>query len=269
MTRIIAARHHRRMSEWTEIADHVFVRRHASYDVNVGLIVGAEHCTVIDTRASLREGTELAAAVRTVTALPGIVVNTHAHFDHFLGNAAFPAAPIWASRRCAEVVARDGITQRDAVTDGPDDVHATPVVVPTHTFTTAARLDLGGRTAQLCFPGRGHTDNDIVVTVSDADVTFAGDLVEEGAPPAFEDAYPLDWPATVDVLVKTARPGPVVPGHGAVVDWAFVRDQRELLARVAAAGRTGDWRPVGLPDDVAAIARARCEWQLASVPEQG
>jgi hypothetical protein len=98
--------------------------------------------------------------------------------------------------------------------------------------------------------------------VSDAEVTFAGDLVEEGAPPAFEDAYPLDWPATLDTLLAAARPGPVVPGHGAVVDWAFVRDQRELLARVATAARTGDWGQVGLPDDFAAIARARAEWQL-------
>lgn len=250
------------MSTWAEIAERVFVRRHASYDLNVGLIVGGERCAVIDTRASLREGTEVAAAVRTVTALPCVVVNTHAHFDHFLGNAAFPGVPIWASQRCADVVAHEGAAQRDTVIDGPDDVRATPVVAPTHTFTTSARLDLGGRTAELSFPGRGHTDNDIVVTVADADVTFAGDLVEEGAPPAFEDAYPFDWPATLDTLLAAARPGPVVPGHGAVVDWAFVRDQRDLLARVAVAGRSGDWRRVGLPDDFAAIARARCELQL-------
>src|SRR5882757_9527873 len=188
MSRIIAARHTGPMSAWTEIADRVFVRRHASYDVNVGLIVGGERCAVIDTRASLREGTELAAAVRAVSPLPCVVVNTHAHFDHFLGNATFPGVPIWASQRCADVVASDGAAQRDAVTDGPDDLRATPVVAPTHTFTTSAQLELGGRTAQLSFPGRGHTDNDIVVVVPDADVTFAGDLIEEGAPPAFEDA---------------------------------------------------------------------------------
>jgi glyoxylase-like metal-dependent hydrolase (beta-lactamase superfamily II) len=264
MTRIIAARHTKPMSTWAEIAERVFVRRHASYDVNVGLIVGDERCAVIDTRASLREGTELAAAVRTVTPLPCVVVNTHAHFDHFLGNGAFPGVPIWASQRCADVVARDGAAQRDAVTDGPDDLRTTPVVAPTDTFTTSAELDLGGRTAQLSFLGRGHTDNDIVVAVPDAAVTFAGDLIEEGAPPAFEDAYPLDWPATLDALLAAAaaRPGPVVPGHGAVVEWAFVRDQRELLARVATAARTGAWRHVGLPDDFAAIARAGAEWQL-------
>ena len=250
------------VASWREIGERVFVRRHVSYDLNVGLIVGTQRCLVVDTRASLGEGTDLAAAVRSVTPLPWTVVNTHSHFDHYLGNAAFPGAPIWASRSCAEAIAAHGAEQRDAVADGPDDVHQAPIVAPTHTFTTTASLDLGERTATLSFPGRGHTDNDVVVTVADARVTFAGDLVEEGAPPSFGDAFPLDWPTTLDTLIAAGPDGPVVPGHGAVVDWAFVREQRDLLARVAAAGRTGDWRGVGLPDDFAATARARCELQL-------
>jgi glyoxylase-like metal-dependent hydrolase (beta-lactamase superfamily II) len=250
------------MSTWTEIGDRVFVRRHASYDLNVGLIIGADRCAVIDTRASLTEGTELAAGIRAVTALPCVVVNTHAHFDHFLGNVAFAGAPIWSSQRCAEVITATGADQRDSVTDGPADLPDTPIVAPTHTFATSVDLDLGGRTAKLSFLGRGHTDNDIVITVPEAGVTFAGDLVEEGAPPAFEDSYPLDWPATLDTLFTAAPGGPVVPGHGAVVDLNFVQEQRDLLARVAEAGHTGNWSEVDLPEDYAAIARARCEAQL-------
>jgi glyoxylase-like metal-dependent hydrolase (beta-lactamase superfamily II) len=250
------------VASWREIGERVFVRRHTSYDLNVGLVVGEQRCVVIDTRASLGEGTALAAAVREVTALPSVVVNTHAHFDHFLGNAAFLEAPIWSSRRCAEVIAETGAAQRDMADGGPEDMRVTPIVVPTRTFVSALTLRLGGRTARLSFAGRGHTDNDVVAVVSDAAVTFMGDLVEEGAPPAFEDAYPLEWPITLDRLIAGALDGPVVPGHGAVVDWDFVREQRDLLARVAHAGRTGAWHNVGLPDEYARIARQRCQLQL-------
>jgi hypothetical protein len=47
-----------------------------------------------------------------------------------------------------------------------------------------------------------------------------------------EDAFPLEWPGTMTALLELAR-GPVVPGHGAVVDAAFVAAQRDELARLA------------------------------------
>ena len=37
---------------WREVADQVFVRRYADFNVNVGLIVGAESALVVDTRGS-------------------------------------------------------------------------------------------------------------------------------------------------------------------------------------------------------------------------
>ena len=60
--------------------------------------------------------------------------------------------------------------------------------------------------------------------------------MEQGAPPAFEDAWPAEWPATLGRLHALAR-GPVVPGHGAVVDAAFVGTQREELLAVLGALR--------------------------------
>ena len=49
------------MSEpWREVGDGVFVRRHASFDLNVGLVVGDGACLVVDTRCSLTEGRDLA-----------------------------------------------------------------------------------------------------------------------------------------------------------------------------------------------------------------
>jgi glyoxylase-like metal-dependent hydrolase (beta-lactamase superfamily II) len=89
-------------------------------------------------------------------------------------------------------------------------------------------FDAGGRRIALQYLGRGHTDNDLVVLVPDADVMFAGDLLENGAPPFFGDGFPMDWPATVERLVDLVT-GAVVPGHGDVSDRGFaVRSMVEI-----------------------------------------
>ena len=228
---------------WREVGDNIFVRRHDSYDLNVGLVVGDGACLVVDTRESLATGRELADAIRTVTSKPWTVVNTHAHFDHVFGNGAFVPCDIWALDRCRAVVIERADEQLARHGDGD-----TEIVAPTHTFPPPAqRLDIGGRTVELRHPGRGHTDNDIVITIDD--VLFAGDLIEEGGPPQFGDAYPAEWPATVAALRDLVR-GPVVPGHGDVVDAAFVDAQQELLSSVAhldrdAAGAAAKtWPPI-------------------------
>jgi glyoxylase-like metal-dependent hydrolase (beta-lactamase superfamily II) len=211
---------------WREVGDRIFVRRHTSYDLNVGLVVGTDACLVIDTRESRSAGRDLADAIRTITPAAWTVVNTHAHFDHYLGNAAFVPAPIWALDLCKERIVASGPSQLETFGDGD-----TPLAPPTDTFAPPAHdLDIGGRTVTLRHLGRGHTDNDIIVGVDE--VIFAGDLVEEGAPPSFDDAYPAEWPTTIDALLPLCN-GPVVPGHGDVVDAAFVRDQQALLRSVA------------------------------------
>ena len=60
----------------------------------------------------------------------------------------------------------------------------------------------GGRVGRLRHAGRGHSAGDLValVAVLDADVAVVGDLVEQGGPPRFDDAYPLEWPDTLAAL---------------------------------------------------------------------
>jgi glyoxylase-like metal-dependent hydrolase (beta-lactamase superfamily II) len=235
---------------WQEVGDGVFVRRHATLDLNCGLVVGDGACLVIDTRSHLGEAADLAGAVRTVTPHPWTVVNTHAHYDHCFGNAAFRPAAIWGSRSCHRALLATGNEQRAGAVAGlraagdhraADLLQAAPLDPPDHLVDDSAVLDIGGREVVLRFLGRGHTDHDLVVEVATAGeetVVFAGDLVEEGAPPAFEDAWPADWPATLGRLHALAR-GPVVPGHGAVVDAEFVGAQRTELLAVLAAVRDG------------------------------
>jgi glyoxylase-like metal-dependent hydrolase (beta-lactamase superfamily II) len=183
----------------------------------------------------------LAAAVRSLTSAPWQVVITHAHFDHCFGTSAFLPASVWAHRLCAVRLAETGEMQRRLWAqhyrdNGRPDIAAAlkeaPLVTPQRLFDRRRTLSVDGRTVVLAHLGRGHTDHDVVVWLPDDGVLFAGDLVENGAPPAFEDAYPLAWPSTVDnLLALSART--IVAGHGNPVDQAFVRAQRDELAAVA------------------------------------
>jgi glyoxylase-like metal-dependent hydrolase (beta-lactamase superfamily II) len=253
---------------WQEVGAGIFVRRHQELDLNCGLVVGDGACLVVDTRSHLGEAADLIAAVRSVTPHPWTVVNTHVHYDHCFGNAAFRPAPIWGSRGCAADLAALGHQQRATVVaqlreagdhGTADLVAAVPIDPPDHLVDDVAVLDVGGREVVLHYLGLGHTDSDLVVEVEDAGdstVIFAGDLVEEGAPPAFDDAFPAEWPATLGRLQALAR-GPVVPGHGAVVDAGFVAAQREELLAVLAAVRSRRLDQGPYPPATMATAAAR------------
>jgi glyoxylase-like metal-dependent hydrolase (beta-lactamase superfamily II) len=225
---------------WVEVGDGVLARRYAELDLTVGLVLGAERALVVDTRGDARQGAELAAAVRAVTRLPLTVAITHAHFDHCFGTAAFAPARVHALPRCREVLADTAAAQRTRWAahyrdrgdhDTADALAATRPPLPD--ADAPATLDLGGRPVHLLHLGRGHTDHDLVVAVPDAGVVFAGDLVEQGAPPDMEDAVVAEWPATLDALLALA-PHVVVPGHGDPVAPGFVAAQRAELAEVAA-----------------------------------
>jgi glyoxylase-like metal-dependent hydrolase (beta-lactamase superfamily II) len=224
-------------SDWREIGDRVFVRRYTFYDQNIGVVLGDASALVIDTRISHRQAVEIIADLRALTPLPvRVVVNTHGHSDHAFGNHAFRPAEIWGHDRCVTMIETTGERQRAAVAAAIPELAAelADVVMdpPDRTFAETATVEIepGGRSVELTYLGRGHTDNDIVVAVPDADVLFAGDLLEADATPFFGDSYPIDWPATVEQLVELAT-GVVVPGHGTVGDRSFaVRQMTEFRA---------------------------------------
>jgi len=265
---------------WREVGDRVFVRRHASLDLNVGLVVGDGGCLVVDTRCSATEGRDLADSVRRVTPAPWAIATTHAHFDHCFGTSAFLPAPVWAQARCASAIATRGAADRLRVArlyeqDGQPEIGeqilASPLVVPDQVVERSATVSVGGRQVALRHLGRGHTDHDLVVVIGDAGVVLAGDLVEQSAPPQFRDGFPLDWPATLDAMLATTAAPVVVPGHGDVVDRAFVAAQRDLLAELVrrsiearAEGAGADVVATGLPElgEFAVEAAERTYWQL-------
>ncbi len=269
------------MTGWEAVGDRVWTRRYESLSLRAGVVAGDGGVLVVDSRATYGEADELRGHVAELGAGPvRWVVNPHHHWDHTFGNRRFAPVPIWGHAACADRLRLWGEDMRaGAARHLPhlaDDLAAVEIEPPRHTFEDEVVLDLGSRIVELRHLGRGHTDNDVVVLVPDTRVVFAGDLVEQGAPPAFGDAYPLDWAGTVDrMLVLTS--GPVVPGHGDVVDRSFVIRQRDAITEAARIAREVHAGNMSLGGDEAADAPfppatmaevyRRTAWQLDGEPE--
>ncbi|GAA2088809.1 MBL fold metallo-hydrolase [Streptomyces albiaxialis] len=226
---------------WERIAPGVARRRLPVWDATVGVVTGDDGVLVIDTGSSLREGAAVRADVR---ALYGRAVThialTHPHFDHVLGTAAFAGVQVYGAVGMDELLARRKDSLRDdAVRHGlrqDEAAEATDVLVrPHHLVSGDMTVPLGGgREVLLANLGPAHSGHDLVVLVPGTpDVVFCGDLVEEsGEPQAGRDAHPARWPEALDRLLALGGEEAVyVPGHGALVDAAFVRRQRDRLAR--------------------------------------
>lgn len=267
---------------WRELAAGVWVRRHVELELNIGLVIGDDRALVIDTHSSGQHGRELLSAVRELTALELVVVNTHAHYDHCFGNEAFRDSQIYAHAGAADDLHATAEHQRLQVLEGlrsrgrdevAQAVSDTEIVVPFYLIEDDTTIDLGGRAVQLLIDGAGHTDHDLVVAVRDAAVVFWGDLIEQGADPAMEDAFPLAWADTLESLLArdaVQSADQHVPGHGDVVGPEAVIAQQEQLAGLAQRHRealaegarevevlTAKSRGLGLQDATLRIAAAR------------
>ncbi|UKA65918.1 MBL fold metallo-hydrolase [Arthrobacter sp. FW306-05-C] len=226
------------MSEWLEVGRDNYVLVTEGSQLNSGLIVGSERAMVIDTGCGPRQGREILEAVREKTNLTLVVVNTHAHYDHFFGSAVFAEAGVtefWAHQNCATEIHRRGELQRRHVARLEPEMSTgegknVELVVPNVVVKDQPVLvDLGGLTATLFYLGRGHTDGDLLVGTPTT--LYVGDLVEQGAHPSFEDSYPEEW---ADVLRHISalrhRYEFLIPGHGTPCSDQFVKTMADTMS---------------------------------------
>jgi glyoxylase-like metal-dependent hydrolase (beta-lactamase superfamily II) len=242
-------------TRWTEIGDRIFVRRYPFYDQNIGVVLGRDAVLVIDTRTTYPQATEILDDLRGLTSAPvDVVVDTHGHYDHAFGNRVFRPATIWGHVGCAPFMERTGDARRPRMIaelpDLVDDLREVEIDPPDRSFEDRAVVEVGGREVELRFLGRGHTDHDAIVLVPGTGVVFAGDLLENGAVPAFPDAYPLEWPATVERLVPLVG-SIAIPGHGDSGGTEWVREQASQLRALAELGRRIAGGELDLDDAVA------------------
>jgi glyoxylase-like metal-dependent hydrolase (beta-lactamase superfamily II) len=222
---------------WEQLSDGVHRCRLPFLDVTIGLVHGATGTLLIDTGTTLAEATAVKADVAEIadTAVSDIVL-THNHFDHILGSSAFAGARVYCAPNVVTTIAnRREHLRAEAVRYGADPAEVANAVSALRTPenpVSRADIDLGDTTAAIRHPGPGHTRHDLIVVVdAEAPVVFCGDLVEESGDPAFgRDSDLQAWPSTLDRVLDAGGPDAMfVPGHGAVVDFGFVRRQQEWL----------------------------------------
>ncbi|WP_406286879.1 MBL fold metallo-hydrolase [Embleya sp. NBC_00896] len=234
---------------WEPIGPGVLRRRLPGLELNVAVVTGRDGILLVDTGSHEREAAELLSSLARELPAHGLpdrivaVVNTHGHFDHCYGNdyvlRVFPDAEVWGHAALPAYLERYADAGRASGIEHGFDVdlmNAARIVPPTRLVPTgdAVTVDLGGREVVLYAPGRGHTDNDLVVHVPDCGVLIAGDMVEESGPPLFgSDAFAAEWSDSLG-RVRALDASVWLPGHGAVVDEDFVVRQNHWLADVAA-----------------------------------
>jgi len=185
---------------------------------NIGFIVGRDCVAVIDTGGSIRIGKELRRAILATTSVPiCYVINTHIHFDHILGNAAFagPGVVFIGHARLASAIKanRQYFLEHFRKELGPD-ATAASIIGPDKLVHDHMKLDLGDRVLRLTAWGPAHTRSDLTIYDEKTRTLWLSDLLFMQRIPALDGSL-KGWLAALDKL--RAQPAArAIPGHGPV-----------------------------------------------------
>jgi len=157
------------------------------------------------------------------------LIYSHDHVDHIAGGEVFADT--------ATIVAHE-TAKADIVGENR------PTAVPNITFSDSMTIELGGKTVELTYVGRGHSDNSIVMRFPQERVLFAVDFIpiKTVAWKNLTDAFVPDWMDAIE-KVEAMDFDQLVPGHGAIgtkADAMAFRGYMETLHRaVLQAAREG------------------------------
>ena len=189
---------------------------------NAGFVVTDDGVVVVDALGSPTLAEELLAQIRQVTTQPvRYVIVTHYHADHIYGLQAFKAAgaTILAHGQGREYLRSDTAQRRLEASrqDLAPWIDADTQLVPADRWLEdeETRLHLGSFDLLIRHVGPAHTPEDLVVSVPQQGVLFAGDLFFRGRVPFVGQADSRQWIASLERLIAD-RPRLVIPGHGPV-----------------------------------------------------
>ena len=159
------------------------------------------------------------------------LINTHWHFDHTDGNE-------WLHSAGAVILAHTNTRKHLSTTTRVEGWNFTfppspPGAIPAAVFDDERTLELNGTTIALKHYAPAHTDSDISVHFTDADIFHIADTYWNGYYPFidYSTGGSIDGmiQATEANLAKITNDTIVIPGHGAIGDRAQLTFYRDLL----------------------------------------
>lgn len=174
--------------------------------VRAALVSGSRHRVVVDTLLGPADMDAFRGA--------GLVVYTHADWDHCWGTAAFPGAPVLGHLKSRERLldAREAENLARMRERHPDDFAGAAIIPPDVAFGDRLNVDAGGVTLRLHhLPG--HTSDSLLIHIPEHDLILAGDTAEDPLPSLNEPGGARAWARQ---LRQWSRAGvrQVVPSHG-------------------------------------------------------
>lgn len=202
---------------------------------NIAVLTGAEGKLLVDAGISVSRSqiTKALAALGTdpVTQL----INTHWHFDHTDGNE-------WLHAVGARILAHENTRKHLSTTQRVDDWNfdfppAQAGAIPAEVFATDRTVKHNGSTLALKYYGAAHTDSDISVTFTEADILHTGDTFWNGIYPFIDYSTGGSIDGTIRAadanLVAATDRTIVIPGHGRPVsNRAELQQFRDMLVGV-------------------------------------
>ena len=212
---------------------------------NVVILSGPEGKVVVDgfvqpAFARLREHT-----ARSGTGPIKVLINTHWHFDHADNNENF-------RKTGAEILAHENTKKRLSEEHDLLGMHFPPApadALPTQTFANTHTLTVNGETIEMAHIPPAHTDTDISVHCTKANVLHLGDVFFNGMYPFIDAGTGGSINGMIsgaDLALKMANNQTrIVPGHGPLANRAALTRYRDMLvtvrdrvAKLKSAGRT-------------------------------
>lgn len=218
------------------------------------LIITADGPILVDTKIC-GAAHLLAAEAKKVAggAAPKVVINTHHHFDHSGGNFAFDdSAEIVAHRNLnprmqanldtmlkpalsTEINAlrtAGKIKEAEAMAAWADTITVDDIKADQE-YDETMTIDRGGVKVVLTHFGNGHTDNDTVVFLPEANVLHMGDLFFNNMHPFIDrpaGANTVGWRDSVRKSIALCNDKTIViPGHGEITDSKSLARQIEYF----------------------------------------